>query len=136
MLFNRFYQPDIDPEMLTAARALHLSHPSELALRLHWTAILSGRVQASLAVTGGVHSALDVVRATMAGAHATQMVSALLTKGPYHIRTVIADLVTWMQRQAWTSLSDMRGNMSLLKVPDPRAYERANYMIMLQSWRG
>jgi dihydroorotate dehydrogenase (fumarate) len=92
-------------------------------------------VTASLAVTGGVHTALDVVRATMAGAHVTQMVSALLTKGPYHVRTVIADLVHWMHTQAWTSLSSMRGNMNLLKVPDPSAYERANYMRMLQRWR-
>jgi len=136
VLFNRFYQPEIDPELLILSRALHLSDSSELPLRLHWTAILSGRVQASLAVTGGVHTALDVIRATMAGAHVTQMVSALLKHGPSHIQSVIADLVSWMQKQAWTSLSTMRGNMNLLKVPDPEAYERANYMLMLQGWRG
>ena len=135
VLFNRFYQPDIDPELLTVSRALHLSGSTELPLRLHWTAILSGRVQGSLAVTGGVHDALDVIRATMAGAHVTQMVSALLKHGPSHIRRVIADVVFWMQQQAWTSLSTMRGNMNLMKVPDPDAYERANYMLMLQGWR-
>jgi dihydroorotate dehydrogenase (fumarate) len=135
VLFNRFYQPDIDAEELTATRTLHLSDSSELLLRLHWMAILSGRVQASLAVTGGVHTALDVVKATMAGAHVTLMVSALLMHGPLHLRTVLADLVSWMQEHEWHSLAEMRGNMSLFKVPDPDAYERANYMLMLRGWR-
>ena len=136
VLFNRFYQPDIDAEELAATRTLHLSDSSELRLRLHWMAILSGRVRASLAVTGGVHTALDVVKATMAGAHVTQMVSALLMHGPAHLRTVLDDLAAWMQEHEWHSLAEMRGNMSLFKVPDPDAYERANYMLMLQSWRG
>jgi dihydroorotate dehydrogenase (fumarate) len=136
VLFNRFYQPDIDAEALAATRTLHLSDSSELLLRLHWMAILSGRVKASLAVTGGVHTALDVVKATMSGAHVTQMVSALLLHGPEHLRTVLNDLTVWMQEQEWDSLAEMRGNMSLAKVPDPDAYERSNYMLMLQSWRG
>jgi dihydroorotate dehydrogenase (fumarate) len=136
VLFNRFYQPDIDPEALAATRTLHLSDSSELRLRLHWMAILSGRIRASLAVTGGVHTALDVVKATMAGAHVTQMVSALLMHGPAHLPTVLNGLAAWMQEQEWHSLAEMRGNMSLSKVPDPDAYERANYMLMLQSWRG
>jgi dihydroorotate dehydrogenase (fumarate) len=135
VLFNRFYQPDIDAEELTATRTLHLSDSSELRLRLHWIAILSGRVRASLAVTGGVHTALDVVKATMAGAHVTQTVSALLMHGPEHLRTIVADLAAWMQEHEWDSLVRMRGNMNLAKVPDPDAYERANYMLMLQSWR-
>ena len=135
VLFNRFYQPDIDPEALIATRTLHLSDSSELRLRLHWTAILSGRVRASLAVTGGVHAALDIVKATMAGAHVTQMVSALLLHGPTHLRTVLDDLAVWLHEHEWHSLAEMRGNMSLLKVPDPDAYERANYMLMLQGWR-
>ena len=135
VLFNRFYQPDIDPEELIATRTLHLSDSSELRLRLHWMAILSGRVRASLAVTGGVHTALDVVKATMAGAHVTQMVSALLVHGPGHLQTVLHDLAAWMQEHEWNSLAEMRGNMSLFKVPDPDAYERANYMLMLRSWR-
>ena len=136
VLFNRFYQPDIDPEELTATRTLHLSDSSELRLRLHWLAILSGRVRASLAATGGVHTALDVVKATMAGAHVTQMVSALLLHGPAHLRTVRDDLVAWLEEHEWHSLAEMRGNMNLAKVPDPDAYERANYMLMLQGWRG
>jgi dihydroorotate dehydrogenase (fumarate) len=135
VLFNRFYEPDIDPEELAATRTLHLSDSSELRLRLHWMAILSGRVRASLAVTGGVHTALDVVKATMAGAHVTQMVSALLMHGPRHLGTVLNDLASWLQEHEWPSLAEMRGNLSLLKVPDPDAYERANYMLMLQGWR-
>ena len=136
VLFNRFYQPDIDVEELTATRALQLSDSSELRLRLHWIAILSGRVKASLAVTGGVHNALDVVKATMAGAHATQMVSALLKHGPQHVRGVLDGLEHWMIEHEWDSLDAMRGNMNFAKVPDPDAYERANYMLMLQSWSG
>jgi dihydroorotate dehydrogenase (fumarate) len=135
VLFNRFYQPDIDAEALTATRTLHLSDSSELRLRLHWLAILSGRVRASLAATGGVHTALDVVKATMAGAHVTQVVSALLMHGPAHLRTVLDDLGAWLEEHEWHSLAEMRGNMSLFKVPDPDAYERANYMLMLQGWR-
>ena len=136
VLFNRFYQPDIDAEELTATRTLHLSDSSELLLRLHWLAILSGRVRASLAATGGVHTALDVVKATMAGAHVTQMVSALLRSGPAHLRTVLDGLTAWLQEHEWDSLAAMRGNMSLARVPDADAYERANYMLMLQGWRG
>jgi dihydroorotate dehydrogenase (fumarate) len=135
VLFNRFYQPDIDVEELTAIRSLHLSDSSELLLRLHWIALLAGHVRASLAVTGGVHTALDVVKATMAGAHVTQMVSALLMRGPGHVRTVLQDLDRWLVEHEWESLAAMRGNMSFSKVPDPDAYERANYMLMLQSWR-
>jgi dihydroorotate dehydrogenase (fumarate) len=136
VLFNRFYQPDLDVEELAVSPTLHLSASSELLPRLHWTAILSGRVRASLAVTGGVHTAIDVVKATMAGAHATQMVSALLVHGPDRLRTVLADVRAWMEEHEWASLAAMRGNLSFGKVPDPEAYERANYMLMLQGWRG
>ncbi len=135
VLFNRFYQPDIDVKELSVTRTIHLSDSAELLPRLHWTAILSGRVNASLAVTGGVHTALDVVKATMAGAHATQMVSALLAHGPVYLKRVLADVAAWMDEHEWRSLNEMRGNMNLQKVPDPAAYERANYMMMLQSWR-
>ena len=134
VLFNRFYQPDIDVEELSVNRTLRLSDSSELLLRLHWMAILSGHVKASLAVSGGVHTAVDVVKATMAGAHATQMVSALLMHGPSHLPRVLADVVAWMTEHEWESLAQMRGNMSLQRVPDPEAYERANYMLMLHGW--
>ena len=135
VLFNRFYQPDIDVSDLSVDRTIHLSDSSELLPRLHWTAILSGRVKASLAVTGGVHTAVDVIKSTMAGAHVAQMVSALLARGPEHLATVLADLRVWMAEHEWNSLAEMRGNMSLAKVPDPQAYERANYMLMLQGWK-
>jgi dihydroorotate dehydrogenase (fumarate) len=98
-------------------------------------AILSGKVRASLVVTGGVHTAVDVIKATMSGAHVTQMVSALLIHGPMHFQRVLNDLSMWMHEHEWPSLAEMRGNMSLSRVPDPDAYERANYMLMLQGWR-
>jgi len=136
VLFNRFYQPDYNLETLEVTPNLILSNSHELFLRLHWIAILSGRVRASLAVTGGVHTALDIVKATMAGAHITQTVSALLIHGPGRLRTLVSDLEAWMVEHEWDSLAGMRGNMNLSKVPDPDAYERANYMMMLRSWRG
>ena len=136
VLFNRFYEADIDVLDLSVTRALHLSDSSELLLRLRGIAALAPRVKASLAVTGGVHTALDVVKATMAGAHVTQMVSALLRNGPRYLSKVRMDLEAWMEENEWTSLNDMRGNMSVSRIPNPRAYERANYMMMLQSWEG
>jgi len=136
VLFNRFYQPDIDVEDIVASRSILLSDPSELPLRLHWIALLSGRVRASLAVTGGVHTGRDVVKATLAGAHVTQMVSALLLHGPEHVRTVIADVEEWLTEHGHESLSAVRGTLNFSRVPDPDAYERANYMLMLQGWRG
>jgi dihydroorotate dehydrogenase (fumarate) len=134
VLFNRFYQPDIDPVELSISPELHLSTSSDLLLRLHWTAILAGRVKAALAVTGGVHTSIDVVKATMAGAHVTQVVSALLRHGPDRLRAMIGGLKGWMREHEWHSLNEMRGNMSLERVPNPEAYERGNYMRMLQSW--
>jgi dihydroorotate dehydrogenase (fumarate) len=134
VLFNRYYDPDIDVQELNVLRTLQLSDSSELPLRLRGIAALAGRVKASLAVTGGVHTALDVVKSTMAGAHITQMVSALLKNGPGHLRKVRADLEAWMEENEWSSLNEMRGNMSQERIPNPQIYERANYMLMLQSW--
>jgi dihydroorotate dehydrogenase (fumarate) len=136
VLFNRFYQPDIDAEGLQVSRALRLSDSSELPLRLRWLALLSERVPSSLAVTGGVQDALDAVKAVMAGAHAVQMVSALLQRGPSYLRTVREDMAAWMEKHEYESLEQMRGSMGLLSCPDPHAYERANYMLMLQGWDG
>jgi dihydroorotate dehydrogenase (fumarate) len=135
VIFNRFYQPDIDVEELEVARSLHLSDSHELLLRLRWLAVLSGRIEASLAVTGGVHTVLDAIKAVMAGAHAVQMVSALLRHGPEHLTTVRDGIAAWLERHEYDSLRQMRGSMSLERCPDPRAYERANYMHVLQSWR-
>jgi dihydroorotate dehydrogenase (fumarate) len=134
VLFNRYYDPDIDVQELNVLRTLQLSDSSELPLRLRGIAALAGRVKASLAVTGGVHTALDVVKSTMAGAHITQMVSALLQNGPGHLRKVRTDLEAWMEENEWSSLNEMRGNMSQERIPNPQIYERANYMLMLQTW--
>jgi len=134
VLFNRYYDPDIDVHELNVLRTLLLSDSSELPLRLRGIAALAGRVKASLAVTGGVHTALDVVKSTMAGAHVTQMVSALLKSGPSHLRKVRTDLETWMEKNEWSSLNEMRGNLSQERIPNPQIYERANYMLMLQTW--
>jgi dihydroorotate dehydrogenase (fumarate) len=136
VLFNRFYQPDIDPEELQLARSLQLSTAAELPLRLRWVGVLSGRLGCSLAVSGGVHTALDGVKSVMAGAHAVQVVSALLQRGPSYLRVLREETEAWMERHEWTSLRSMRGNMSLMRCPDPAAYERANYMLILQGWRG
>jgi dihydroorotate dehydrogenase (fumarate) len=135
VLFNRFYQPDVDVENLQGKRALHLSDSAELLLRLRWLAVLSGRLRASLAVTGGVHTAVDAVKAIMCGAHAVQMVSALLHRGPAYLATVRREFEEWLEEHEWSSLEQMRGNMSLARCPDPAVYERANYMLILQSWR-
>jgi len=133
VLFNRFYQPDIDPEQMEVL-SVNLSNPSELTLRLRWIGVLSGRVRASLAATGGVHTVLDAVKAVMAGAHAVQMVSALLALGPKHLRYVRDELARWLEEHEYESLAQMQGSMSLLRCADPRAYERANYVKILQSW--
>lgn len=135
VIFNRFYQPDIDMEALDVLPTVRLSDSGELLLRLRWLAILSGRVRASLAVTGGVHTAADAIKAVMAGAHAVQMVSALLKRGPEHLRRVRDEMAQWMEEHAYESLAQMRGSMSLVRSGNPSAFERANYMRVLQSWR-
>lgn len=134
VLFNRFYQPDIDVDALEMKRALELSSSSELRLRLHWIGILADKTRTSLAITGGVHGAIDVVKSIMAGAHAVQMTSALLQRGAPYLRQVIEELTTWMEEHEYASVSQMRGSMSLARCPDPLAYERGNYAAMLQSW--
>jgi dihydroorotate dehydrogenase (fumarate) len=134
VLFNRFYQPEIDPEALTVERTLHLSHPSELLLRLRWLAILSGEVDASLACTGGVHDGVDAVKAVMSGAHAVQVVSCLLRHGPGRLSTLLAEFSAWLDEHGYESVEQMRGSMNLARCPDPAAYERANYMQILHGW--
>jgi dihydroorotate dehydrogenase (fumarate) len=134
VLFNRFYQPDLDPENLEVERRLRLSTPAELPLRLRWLAILSGRLRLSLAATGGVHGALDAVKAVAAGADAVQLVSALLQRGPDHLRAVREGFGQWLDEHGYGSLAELRGSLNLDRCPDPAAYERANYMQLLQSW--
>jgi dihydroorotate dehydrogenase (fumarate) len=135
VIFNRFYQPDIDVEALDVLPTVHLSDSGELLLRLRWLAVLSGRVRASLAVTGGVHTSLDAIKAVMAGAHAVQMVSALLRRGPEHLRRVRHEMAQWMEEHGYESLQQMQGSMSLARSGNPAALERSNYMRVLQSWR-
>jgi dihydroorotate dehydrogenase (fumarate) len=135
VLFNRFYQPDVDIESRAVVRALRLSDPSELLVRLHETAILSGRLQGSIAVSGGVHSDVDALKAVACGAHAVQVVSLLLKQGLGQLRRLREGVEAWMERHGAASLDDFRGCLSLLRCPDPRAWERAHYMRMLQGWR-
>jgi dihydroorotate dehydrogenase (fumarate) len=132
VLFTRFHHIDIDVKELEVVRSLPLSDPSDLPMRLRGTAVLAGRVKSSLAITGGVHSGLDVIKSTMAGAHATQMVSALLRHGPGHLQLVRREIEAWMAEHEWSSLGEMRGNMSLERIPDPAAYERANFRMALR----
>jgi dihydroorotate dehydrogenase (fumarate) len=134
VLFNRFYQPDIDVENLEIVDDLRLSTSAELPLRLRWLGILSGRVKASLAVTGGVHTLLDSVKSVMSGAHAIQLVSAVMRQGPSCLKTLREDLARWLEEHEYDSLRQMRGNMSLQRCPDPQAFSRGNYMRRLQSY--
>lgn len=134
VLFNRFYQPDIDIDNLEVVPTLALSHPSELLLRLHWIAILYGNVKADLAVTGGVHGAYDVLKCMMVGAQAAMMTSALLRNGPAYAREVLEDLKLWMEEHEYESIRQMCGSMSYRSVPDRGAFERGNYMKVLSSY--
>lgn len=135
VLFNRFYQPDINIETLETDRVLHLSTSEELLLRLRWLAILSGRVNASLAASGGVHTAGDVVKAVMTGASVVQVVSAMLKGGPKVLTTLRTQLAEWLEKHEYQSLQQMQGSMNLARSPDPSAYERANYVHILQTWK-
>lgn len=136
VLFNRFYQPDIDPEALEAVPRLVLSDSNELRLRLRWLAVLSGRGKTDLACSGGVHSSIDAVKALMAGATVVQMVSALLHHGVSRLTIVRDNVARWMEEHEYESLAQLRGSMNLSRCPDPSAFERGNYMRILQSWRG
>lgn len=131
VLFNRFYQPDIDPQTREVAPVLVLSTSAELRLPLRWTAILSGRVEASLAVTTGVHTGADVARCLLAGADVAMMTSALLANGPEHVAAVEEELVAWAAESGFESVAQLKGSVSQRNVADPSAFERANYMTTL-----
>jgi dihydroorotate dehydrogenase (fumarate) len=134
VFFNRFYQPDFDLENLEAVPHLTLSRSYELLLRLHWVAILYGHLRADLAVTGGVHTAQDVLKAMMAGARVAMTTSALLKHGIEHLATVRRDLVAWMEEHEYESVRQMQGSMSYRSVAEPAAFERANYLRVLRSY--
>jgi len=135
VIFNRFYQPDIDIEELDVTPALELSTPSELRLRLRWLAILSSRLETSFGATGGVHSAPDAIRAIMAGATVVQLVSCLLRFGPEHLRLIIEEFTEWLAEHEYDSVKQLRGAMNLRHSPDPTGFERANYLRILHGWR-
>jgi dihydroorotate dehydrogenase (fumarate) len=134
VLFNRFYQPDYDLEALEVVPNLILSNSHELLLRLHWIAVIYGTVKADLALTGGVHSATDVVKAMMAGARIAMMTSALLKRGIGFLDTISTELLIWMGEHEYDSIRQMQGSMSRNAVPQPGAFERANYMKVLSSY--
>jgi dihydroorotate dehydrogenase (fumarate) len=134
VLFNRFYHSDVDVDTLDVLPNLRLSTSADLLLRLHWTAVLSQHVRASLAVTGGVHTALDGIKAILSGAHAVQMVSAVLQQGPVHFRTMADGLKYWMSRHQFASLDACRGRANLSYRTNPADFERAGYRKVLETW--
>ena len=135
VLFNRFYQPDFDLENLEVAPRLVLSNSNELRLPLRWVAILFGRVNADFAITSGVHTSQDVIKGLMAGAKVTMMASELLQNGIRRIGQVLNELVKWLSEHEYESVTQMIGAMSQKHCAEPAAFERANYMKILQSYR-
>ena len=135
VLFNRFYQPDFDIENRAVVPSLDLSVPSELRLRLRWVALMTGQVNADLAITGGVHSASDVVKGLMAGASVTMMASAIIQNGIDHLSTVTTELQSWLDGHAYASVKDIRGCLSHVQLGDSAALERANYLNVLRTAR-
>jgi len=135
VLFNRFYQPDIDVETLDVLPNLRLSTSGELLLRLRWLAILADRVPVSFAATGGVHTALDGIKALLSGAHAVQLVSAVLQQGPQHFQVMEQGLRHWMTRHQLESIDAFRGMVSVARAANPAHLERTGYLRVLQSWQ-
>jgi len=134
VLFNRFLQPDIELEELEVAPHLVLSTSDELRLALRWIAILRGRVDASLAATGGAHTSDDVLKLLLAGADCVMLASCLLTRGPSHVDTLVRGVLAWMTKREYSSVAQMKGSLSQQSCPDPDAFERANYMKALKSY--
>ena len=134
VLFNRFYQPDFDLETFEVTPNLKLSTSDELRLRLHWVALLFPYIRMQLAITGGVHTAVDVVKSIMAGAQVVMLTSALLERGIPYLAKINHDLTEWMQEREYTSITQMRGSMSASAVSNPSAFTRANYIKVLSSY--
>lgn len=135
VLFNRFYQPDINVDDLEVQPLLRLSDPQELLLRLRWLAILSPQVRGSLAATGGVHTSAGAIKAILTGANAVQLVSVVLKHGPGVISTLIAGMQSWMRGRGYANIDDFRGALNSRRYHDAAAFERANYIRTLQSWK-
>lgn len=136
VVFNRFFQPDIDVDELSVQPLLRLSEPQELLLRLRWLAILSPLLRGSLAATGGIHTAQAVAKAILAGAHAVHLVSVLLRNGPGILTSLGHGLTAWMEAHGFSNLAECRGRLDLRRCGNASAFERANYIRTLQSWRG
>ncbi|GER89495.1 dihydroorotate dehydrogenase [Dictyobacter vulcani] len=134
VLFNRFYQPDLDLEKLEVVPGLELSTSSELRVPLRWIALLYGRIQADVALTSGIHTAQDVLKAMMAGANVAMLASELLAHGIDRLPQILADMYAWMEEHEYASIQQMRGSMSQRGVVEPGAFERANYMKVLNSF--
>ena len=135
VLFNRFYQPDFDLDKLEVLTNLELSAPNEIRLPLLWIAILYGRINASLAATSGVHSTEQIVKYLMAGADAVMTASALLRNGPHYLTTLLEGLKVWLEKRGYVSVAQMKGSMSQQNVANPSAFERANYIRILESYK-
>jgi dihydroorotate dehydrogenase (fumarate) len=135
VLFNRFYQPDIDLETLEVVPNLVLSSPQEMRLPLRWIAILHGRIRADLAATSGIHRTEDVLKMLMAGANVTMLASALLLHGVDRVAEILKGMRAWMEEKEYVSVRQMIGSLSQKCCPEPAAFERANYMKTLQSYR-
>jgi dihydroorotate dehydrogenase (fumarate) len=133
-LFNRFYQPDIDLETLDVLPKLELSSPSEALLRIRWTALLYGRTKLSLAVTGGFHQTPDVIKALLAGADVVHLCSVLLKQGVGRLTEILTELEQWLAEHEYESVSQLKGSVSQQHAIDPSAYERANYVQVLDSY--
>ncbi|HYO43871.1 MAG TPA: dihydroorotate dehydrogenase-like protein [Candidatus Limnocylindrales bacterium] len=136
VLFNRFYQPDLDLETFDVINKVSLSHPTELRLPLRWIGMLRPQLgpDTGLAATSGIHAATDVVKALAVGADVTMMASAILRHGAGHVGTVTRDLVDWMTEREYESVSQLRASATAANVPDASAFERANYLATLHSW--
>lgn len=135
VLFNRFYQPDVDLEKMEVTPNLTLSTPTDLRLPLHWIGILFGKIRANLAATSGVYQATDVIKLVMAGADVTMLCSALMRHGIQHIQRIEMEIVAWLQKHNYSSLAEIRGMMSQKNCPDPSAFERAQYVRGLSSYK-
>ncbi len=135
VLFNRFYQPDFDLDELEIVHSLDLSTPAEMRLPLRWVSILNDKTPADLAITSGVHTAADVLKGMMAGAKVTMMASALLREGPQIVAPMLGQIQSWMKEREYESIQQMQGSMSQKSVAEPAAFERANYMKVLDSFR-
>ena len=136
VLFNRFYQPDVNIDDLEVQSHLRLSDSSELLLRLRWLAILAPQLKGTLVATGGVHTAADAVKSILTGAHAVQIVSAALRNGPRSISSLVVGLQEWMRQHSFDEISQFRGLLDSSRSRNAAAFERANYIRTLQSWAG